>query len=126
MSTILSRTFRAGQHTVRRTLATSTRFSAPADYTSRPGPPPLPAAQQREFEELLRRVNAPASKPAPGVEVEADSADVDELVMHPDFRSKPKPRFEGDTNPTTGEVGGPKNEPLEHGDWSYGGKCTDF
>jgi hypothetical protein len=40
-----------------------------------------------------------------------------------------KPEFEGDTNPRTGEVGGPKNEPLRWGsggDWSYNGRATDF
>lgn len=40
-----------------------------------------------------------------------------------------KPEFEGETNPRTGEVGGPKTEPLRWGsagDWSYNGKVTDF
>lgn len=40
-----------------------------------------------------------------------------------------KPEFEGDTNPKTGEVGGPKTEPLRWGsagDWSYNGRVTDF
>ncbi|RSL87247.1 hypothetical protein CEP52_015576 [Fusarium oligoseptatum] len=44
------------------------------------------------------------------------------------FRGAP-PEFEGDTNPKTGEVGGPKNEPLRwggEGDWSYNGRVTDF
>ncbi|KAK3304787.1 uncharacterized protein B0T15DRAFT_253116 [Chaetomium strumarium] len=39
------------------------------------------------------------------------------------------PEFEGDKNPRTGEVGGPKNEPLRwggEGDWSYNGRVTDF
>lgn len=39
------------------------------------------------------------------------------------------PEFEGDVNPKTGEVGGPKNEPLRwggEGDWSYNGRVTDF
>jgi hypothetical protein len=42
------------------------------------------------------------------------------------------PEFEGDVNPKTGEVGGPKNEPLRwgsdatRGDWSYNGRVTDF
>ncbi|KAK4049436.1 hypothetical protein OIV83_004169 [Microbotryomycetes sp. JL201] len=98
---------------------------------SRPGPPPLPRADQREFEELQRRVNAPASQPI----IEAVSGDniaaaapVDDelLTMHPDLRKKPTPQFDGDTNPETGEVGGPKREPLTHGDWSYGGRATDF
>jgi hypothetical protein len=49
--------------------------------------------------------------------------------LHPDIRRGAKPEFEGDVNPKTGEVGGPKNEPLrwgEKGDWSYNGRVTDF
>ena len=40
-----------------------------------------------------------------------------------------QPEFEGEKNPKTGEVGGPKNEPLRwgaEGDWSYSGRVTDF
>lgn len=39
------------------------------------------------------------------------------------------PEFEGDVNPKTGEVGGPKNEPLRwgsHSDYSFNGRVTDF
>ncbi|KAF2089835.1 DUF1674-domain-containing protein [Saccharata proteae CBS 121410] len=49
--------------------------------------------------------------------------------LHPDVRRGAKPEFEGDVNPKTGEVGGPKNEPLRWGavgDWSYNGRVTDF
>lgn len=49
--------------------------------------------------------------------------------LHPDIRQGTKPEFEGDVNPKTGEVGGPKNEPLRwggDGDWSYNGRVTDF
>ena len=52
--------------------------------------------------------------------------------LHPDIQRGAKPEFEGDVNPITGEVGGPKNEPLrwgstgERGDWSYNGRVTDF
>ncbi|EPE30538.1 hypothetical protein GLAREA_03505 [Glarea lozoyensis ATCC 20868] len=52
--------------------------------------------------------------------------------LHPDIRRGAKPEFEGDKNPKTGEVGGPKNEPLrwgsdeKRGDWSYNGRVTDF
>jgi hypothetical protein len=52
--------------------------------------------------------------------------------LHPDIRRGAKPEFEGDRNPVTGEVGGPKNEPLRwgstgaKGDWSYNGRVTDF
>lgn len=49
--------------------------------------------------------------------------------LHPDVRRGAKPEFEGERNPKTGEVGGPKNEPLRWGgevDWSYNGRVTDF
>lgn len=49
--------------------------------------------------------------------------------LHPDVRRGVQPEFEGDRNPKTGEVGGPKNEPLRWGggaDWSYNGRVTDF
>jgi hypothetical protein len=49
--------------------------------------------------------------------------------LHPDVRRGALPEFEGDRNPKTGEVGGPKNEPLRWGatgEWSYNGRTTDF
>ncbi|MCJ1239312.1 putative mitochondrial protein, conserved [Varicellaria rhodocarpa] len=49
--------------------------------------------------------------------------------LHPDIRRGVKPEFEGERNPKTGEIGGPKNEPLRWGgevDWSYNGRVTDF
>lgn len=49
--------------------------------------------------------------------------------LHPNVRRGAPPEFEGDVNPKTGEVGGPKNEPLKWGvtgDWSYNGRVTDF
>lgn len=49
--------------------------------------------------------------------------------LHPNVRRGAKPEFEGDVNPNTGEVGGPKNEPLRWGaagEWSYNGRTTDF
>lgn len=45
------------------------------------------------------------------------------------IRKGAPPEFEGDVNPKTGEVGGPKNEPLRWGaggDWSFNGRVTDF
>ncbi|KAK3345586.1 hypothetical protein B0H65DRAFT_589176 [Neurospora tetraspora] len=45
------------------------------------------------------------------------------------IRKGAPPEFEGDKNPKTGEIGGPKNEPLRWGaggDWSYNGRVTDF
>jgi len=99
-------------------LAPTLRYSsgAPAknDF-SRPGPPPLSRAEQREFEELQRRVNAPASAPTPGTKLQQP----EEEVMHPDYRRSPAPTFEGEVNPATGEVGGPKREPLSHGELCF-------
>lgn len=52
--------------------------------------------------------------------------------LHPDIRRGARPEFEGDVNPKTGEIGGPKSEPLrwgstgDRGDWSYNGRVTDF
>lgn len=57
------------------------------------------------------------------------SAQGDGEELHPNVRRGAKPEFEGDVNPKTGEVGGPKNNPLRWGetsDWSYNGRVTDF
>lgn len=113
--------------TCRFTTSTRSLAAPPNSFTTRPGPPALDRAAQREFEELQRRVNAPASKPAPGTAaaaattsaettaVQDNKVDEERLTMHPDLRKTPAPAFEGETNPTTGEVGGPKREPLVHG-----------
>ncbi|BGP37203.1 hypothetical protein JCM10449v2_001108 [Rhodotorula kratochvilovae] len=87
---------------------------------SRPAPPALPPHLQREFDDLVRRAQTPA---ASGVDLTGLK---DGEEMHPDMVRRPKPEFEGDENPATGERGGPKREPLVHGDWAYGGKVTDF
>jgi len=83
----------------------------------RPGPPPLPTEDQREFDELVKLASrAPAGKS----DVQPSSE------LHPDARRSPPPEFEGDVNPVTGEKGGPKREPVKHGDWSHAGRVTDF
>ena len=49
--------------------------------------------------------------------------------LHPAVRRGATPEFEGEVNPKTGEVGGPKNEPLRWGaagEWAYNGRTTDF
>lgn len=87
---------------------------------SRPGPPPLPRKDQKEFEELVKTAARPAAASTPG-----PSEDSGEQ-LHPDVRRAPPPEFIGDVNPITGEQGGPKREPVKHGDWSYSGRVTDF
>ncbi|KAH0827907.1 hypothetical protein J3R83DRAFT_3536 [Lanmaoa asiatica] len=98
-----------------------------ASGLNRPSPPPLPREQQREFEELQRAAQMPLSSPSSS-RPEAEA----ELALHPDARKPLKPDFEGDTNPLTGEQGGPKTEPVrkwverDDGDWSFKGRVSDF
>lgn len=50
--------------------------------------------------------------------------------LHPNIRRGAAPEFQGDTNPETGEIGGPKNNPIRwkqmEGDWSFNGRVSDF
>ncbi|KAF9475770.1 hypothetical protein BDN70DRAFT_813463 [Pholiota conissans] len=92
---------------------------------NRPAPLPLPREEQREFEELLRKAQTPLA-PSSSQDPEID------LAVHPDARAPIAPEFEGDVNPTTGEQGGPKREPIKRygadpgGDWSFKGRVSDF
>ncbi|KAJ4859693.1 hypothetical protein T069G_04681 [Trichoderma breve] len=132
---------------------TTTRLSSSSSFSSRPSPPKLPAAQQAEFERLQRAAavssafqevaatqtppatetprhttTASSSSSASGSVSSAQKTDEATTLNQGLFRGAP-PEFEGDTNPKTGEVGGPKNEPLRwggEGDWSYNGRVTDF
>jgi Protein of unknown function (DUF1674) len=84
---------------------------------NRPSPHPLPTEQQREFEALQRR----------RAEEQASTT----KALHPDAPIPLKPEFDGDINPSTGERGGPKREPVqrwveEEGDWSFKGRVSDF
>ena len=123
-------------------------------FATGPSPPRLPPKEQEEFERLQRASTGAFSTPRPqinqspansselqsasssestGNEIEIADARINATgkgdELHPDIRRGAKPEFEGDVNPKTGEVGGPKNEPLrwgEKGDWSYNGRVTDF
>jgi hypothetical protein len=90
---------------------------------NRPSPPRLPVEQQREFEELLRQAQAPLASDRTSSEAE--------LSLHPDAPRPVDPEFHGDQNPATGEMGGPKREPVKKwaedgGDWSFKGRVSDF
>ncbi|KAI9372502.1 hypothetical protein BJX61DRAFT_443374 [Aspergillus egyptiacus] len=106
-----------------------------------PAPPRLPEEEQKIFEQLQKqstgafstpraapKINqSPQSEPEPEPAVVKTNSEGEEL--HRDTRTGLRPEFEGEKNPKTGEVGGPKNEPLRWGaggDWSYGGRVTDF
>lgn len=106
------------------------------EYT--PSPPKLPKEQQEEFEALQKIANSQAAIDQYNEQIEttgsANSDSVDTLAplktdiggFHPEY-FKTIPEFEGDVNPVTGERGGPKQDPLKHGDeWSFNGRVTDF
>jgi hypothetical protein len=121
-----------------------------------PAPPRLPKEEQERFEQLQRESTGAFSQPKT-TEVKPASASLRPQInqspdsdstassssssggevggkaipkgdeFHPNMRRGAPPEFEGDVNPKTGEVGGPKNEPLRwKGDWSYNGRVTDF
>jgi hypothetical protein len=81
---------------------------------------------------------SPASSEVDEVDIEVEAVNARVAAtgkgeeLHPDIRRGARPEFEGERNPKTGEIGGPKNEPLrwgstgERGDWSYNGRVTDF
>lgn len=130
---------------------------ANSTFAPRPSPPKLPAAQQAEFERLQRAAavssafqQPPAAAAAPATAAATATPPVTPPVTQQPrhatdaarpaqdddadrvnrglFRGAP-PEFRGDVNPKTGEVGGPKNEPLRWGgvgDWSYNGRVADF
>ncbi|KAH9819332.1 Succinate dehydrogenase assembly factor 4, mitochondrial [Teratosphaeria destructans] len=124
-------------------------------WTPGPAPPRLPKEEQELFEKLQQESTGAFSTPRQaedasresqqGAETaESSSSHVDQMLeqlrerarlaakgdgeeLHPNVRRGAAPEFEGDTNPKTGEVGGPKNDPLRwKGDWSYNGRVTDF
>lgn len=106
-------------------------------FLDTPSPPRLDKEEQEIFENLQRQSTGAFSTPRapPKVNQSPDSdqqevnADSGSEESHPDLKLGARPEFEGDQNPRTGEVGGPKNEPLRWGsggDWSYNGRVTDF
>ncbi|KAL2008745.1 hypothetical protein VTN00DRAFT_6939 [Thermoascus crustaceus] len=123
----------------------------PNPFMGAPAPPRLPKEEQEIFEELQRQSTGAFSTPRtpPKVNQSPDSAAAAEQPatptsspsraetkaldegeeLHPNLRLGAQPEFEGEKNPKTGEIGGPKNEPLRwgaSGDWSFNGRVTDF
>ncbi|KXT10830.1 hypothetical protein AC579_1957 [Pseudocercospora musae] len=133
-----------------RALSTST--TARSAWSTGPSPPRLPKEDQEMFEKLQQQSTGAFSTPRELKEESGDdasaaaprSSEADKMLeqlrerarlaakgdgeeLHPNVRRGAPPEFEGDTNPKTGEVGGPKNDPLRwKGDWSYNGRVTDF
>ncbi|KAJ3273944.1 hypothetical protein HDV01_003775 [Terramyces sp. JEL0728] len=82
-------------------------------YQPKEGPIPLgDMHEQQEFLDLLKNNQK-------RIEMESNQ-------KHPDHYEQ-KPLFEGNENPVTGEVNGPKGaEPTRYGDWEKNGRVYDF
>lgn len=111
------------------TLRKSDDADKPA-HGSIPAPPRLPKEEQEVFEKLQKQSTGAfsTSSSSDSEPSEVKKSDKGE-ELHPDTRVGVRPEFEGEKNPKTGEIGGPKNEPLRwgaQGDWSYSGRVTDF
>ncbi|PLW08652.1 hypothetical protein PCANC_02990 [Puccinia coronata f. sp. avenae] len=92
-------------------------------YQPSPSPPALPPKEQREFIALINKSN---SSPAQQSHASNDNSS-STSQSHPDLRNLGPEEFSGDTNPKTGEVNGPKRDPLKWpNEWGYGGRATDF
>ncbi|CEP23002.1 unnamed protein product [Cyberlindnera jadinii] len=120
----------------RRVPLTSVRlYSLKSDFTITPGPPKLPKEEQEEFERLQKIAasqiaieeynNSISQEDDPTAAPYMDKAGVDIGGFSPEY-FRTIPEFEGDVNPKTGEIGGPKQDPLKHGDYSFNGRVTDF
>ncbi|PGH12806.1 hypothetical protein AJ79_04030 [Helicocarpus griseus UAMH5409] len=113
-----------------------------SQFKSSPSPPRLPREEQEIFENLQKQSTGAFSTPRspPTINQSPQSQSEESTTpqfeasgsgeeLHPDLRGGAKPEFKGEKNPKTGEVGGPKNEPLRwgaEGDWSFNGRVTDF
>ncbi|KAL7665658.1 Succinate dehydrogenase assembly factor 4, mitochondrial [[Candida] zeylanoides] len=87
-----------------------------------PGPIRLPKEEQEEFEKLQKIATSQAA-----IDEYNKGNNPESVGTFSPVAFKTIPEFEGDTNPVTGEVGGPKQDPLRHpNDWSYNGRVTDF
>jgi hypothetical protein len=107
--------------------SSSSRHYASRSSFTRPGPPPLPAADQAEFEAQQKAAQTVGATPASTLPPGEISKEVDvDLEKHRDLRRGPVPEFMGERNPKTGEMGGPKVDPFKSGDgdWSYAGRVT--
>lgn len=73
----------------------------------------------------------PVSRPVP-LGNPKEQKEMDKLIREGGSNSqtiitKEKKEFEGEKNPGTGEIGGPKGkEPTRFGDWEKNGRISDF
>ncbi|CCF57413.1 hypothetical protein KAFR_0C04220 [Kazachstania africana CBS 2517] len=95
-------------------------------------PPKLKREEQEEFEQLQRTANSEDTIRKYNENIDPLSESQNSSILSsevgqfsPEF-TKTIPEFEGNVNPVTGEVNGPKQDPLRHGDYSFNGRVTDF
>lgn len=96
-----------------------------------PAPPQLDADEQKEFEKLQQAANTQIAIEQYNEDQGFKADDTPPKVVESDVGNFGKammtvPEFEGNVNPKTGEVNGPKQDPIRHGDWSFNGRVTDF
>lgn len=129
---ILRRVARAGtQFRVPRMIMANRRPYSSL-FNDGPAPPKLSKEDQEEFERLQRTANSELALEMTPEELEAlqkGEVSMEEknksMGFHPEYRHV-YADFEGEKNPETGEIGGPKQDPLRHGDYSFNGRVTDF
>ncbi|KAI6352491.1 hypothetical protein MCOR25_009404 [Pyricularia grisea] len=135
---LVARPLTTSRPAMRPTPTTRTIARASSTFNPGPSPPRLPAEQQAEFERLQREASvADFSSTTPAVSEAPRPVQVEDAATNNGaaaatsggIRKGAPPEFEGEVNPKTGEVGGPKNEPLRWGaagDYSFNGRVTDF
>ncbi|KAH8202408.1 hypothetical protein TruAng_003393 [Truncatella angustata] len=111
-------------------LQRSANTQEPLDPVERSSPSSTPPQSQSSSSSSATQINPTPPNLHSDVARESMSnpATLGEVSNLP-LRKGAPPEFEGEVNPKTGEVGGPKNEPLRwghSGDWSYNGRVTDF
>ncbi|KAF0270116.1 hypothetical protein FOG51_00880 [Hanseniaspora uvarum] len=123
---------------------------ASGSVQKQPAPRKLPLKDQLEFEGLIKKANAEiifeeyneklnTSEPLQNTkELEQIITERQEQIKNfkgleeeksstaKTYSTNTIPEFEGNVNPKTGEVNGPKQDPLKYGDWAYNGRVTDF
>ncbi|KAF3158502.1 putative mitochondrial protein, conserved [Orbilia oligospora] len=133
-----------------RHFTTTLPFKSSSSFKPSPSPPRLPKEDQETFESLTKASMGAFStshlqSPSPNTNTNTTSQsttntsnnnkntmtmkaeDLLSELKHKDLLTGgEKPLFEGERNPVTGEVGGPKTEPTKYGDWSFNGRVTDF
>ncbi|KAF3318520.1 putative mitochondrial protein, conserved [Orbilia oligospora] len=134
-------------HQTRHFTTTLPFKSSKSSFKPSPSPPRLPKEDQETFESLTKASMGAFStshlqSPSPNTTAQSTSnstttsknnitnmkaEDLLSELKHKDLLTGgEKPLFEGERNPITGEVGGPKTEPTKYGDWSFNGRVTDF